>query len=129
MVVQRALQEFQTSYVLEHAMPEWTGRGLPVFNGGQHMSSCGVYAHFIHYVTVPLFLGERCLRASPQESATNGFFIAVFLRKDEDTTVTKYRSDTLSTQQHTMVHTYEHMIPKKGSKKGWRRKQKLPVTK
>ena len=42
MVVQRALQQFQSSFILEHAMPEWTGRGLPMFDGGQHISDCGV---------------------------------------------------------------------------------------
>ena len=35
MVVQKALEEFGTKYVLDFAMPEWEERGLAVFDGGQ----------------------------------------------------------------------------------------------
>ena len=34
MVVQKALEEFGTKYVLDYAMPEWAERGLAVFDGG-----------------------------------------------------------------------------------------------
>lgn len=32
-----------------------------------------------------LFTAEKCIRASPEEDYTNGFFVALFVRKDSET--------------------------------------------
>ncbi|XP_068715153.1 28S rRNA (cytosine-C(5))-methyltransferase-like [Montipora foliosa] len=58
-VVQAALKANSDSFTLEHCLPSWTHRGRAVFQGA-----------------------EKCIRASPTEDYTNGFFVALFVRKD-----------------------------------------------
>ncbi|XP_068715150.1 28S rRNA (cytosine-C(5))-methyltransferase-like isoform X2 [Montipora foliosa] len=58
-VVQAALKANSHSFTLEHCLPSWTHRGKAVFQGA-----------------------EKCIRASPTEDYTNGFFVALFVRKD-----------------------------------------------
>ncbi|XP_068759365.1 28S rRNA (cytosine-C(5))-methyltransferase-like isoform X1 [Montipora capricornis] len=57
-VVQAALKANSDSFTLEHCLPSWTHRGKAVFQGA-----------------------EKCIRASPTEDYTNGFFVALFVRK------------------------------------------------
>lgn len=83
-VVESVLQDFCSSFHLVHIMPEWENRGRPVFGGAEH-----------------------CIRAIPEKDQTNGFFVALFQRiQDEhiqssesdvgDTTqTTAYKSDRL----------------------------------
>ncbi|XP_068757928.1 28S rRNA (cytosine-C(5))-methyltransferase-like [Montipora capricornis] len=58
-VVQAALKANSDSFTLEHCLPSWTHRGKAVFQGA-----------------------EKCIRASPTEDYTNGFFVALFVRKE-----------------------------------------------
>ena len=37
------------------------------------------------YILLVLFTAEKCIRASPEEDYTNGFFVALFVRKDSET--------------------------------------------
>ena len=36
-------------------------------------------------IFIVLFTAEKCIRASPDEDYTNGFFVALFVRKDSET--------------------------------------------
>ena len=36
------------------------------------------------HILLVLFTAEKCIRASPEEDYTNGFFVALFLRKDNE---------------------------------------------
>ncbi|XP_067024171.1 28S rRNA (cytosine-C(5))-methyltransferase-like isoform X2 [Acropora muricata] len=57
-VVEAALKAKNDRFTLEHCLPSWTHRGKNVFQGA-----------------------EKCIRASPDEDNTNGFFVALFARK------------------------------------------------
>lgn len=35
MVIQKALQDIDSAFVLEHALPQWPERGLPLFEGSK----------------------------------------------------------------------------------------------
>ncbi|XP_006270289.1 28S rRNA (cytosine-C(5))-methyltransferase [Alligator mississippiensis] len=59
-VVRDVLQEYGAAFRLVNVLPSWPQRGLATFLGS-----------------------ECCLRASPEETLTNGFFIAVLERKPE----------------------------------------------
>ncbi|NXX29861.1 NSUN5 methyltransferase, partial [Nicator chloris] len=59
-VVQAVLQEWGSAFRLVTAFPSWPCRGLGAFSGA-----------------------ERCLRASPAETLTHGFFVAVLERCKE----------------------------------------------
>ncbi|NWR81017.1 NSUN5 methyltransferase, partial [Centropus unirufus] len=59
-VVQAVLQESGSAFRLVHAFPSWPCRGLPAFPGA-----------------------ECCLRASPADTLTQGFFTAVLERCEE----------------------------------------------
>ncbi|XP_059721606.1 28S rRNA (cytosine-C(5))-methyltransferase isoform X2 [Haemorhous mexicanus] len=56
-VVQAVLQEWGSAFRLVTAFPSWSCRGLAAFSGA-----------------------ESCLRASPEETLTHGFFVAVLER-------------------------------------------------
>lgn len=58
-VVCEALQQSSGVFRLAPALPSWPHRGLSTFPGAEH-----------------------CLRASPETTATGGFFIAVFERAE-----------------------------------------------
>ncbi|KAJ7347654.1 Putative 28S rRNA (cytosine-C(5))-methyltransferase [Desmophyllum pertusum] len=60
-VVEAALKANGDRYTLEHALPPWTHRGMAVFPGA-----------------------EKCIRASPDQDYTNGFFVALFVKKDSE---------------------------------------------
>ncbi|KAL9959862.1 hypothetical protein ACROYT_G033226 [Oculina patagonica] len=60
-VVQAALKANGDRYTLGHPLPSWTHRGIGVFPEA-----------------------EKCIRASPDEDFTNGFFVALFVRKDSE---------------------------------------------
>ncbi|XP_005986929.1 probable 28S rRNA (cytosine-C(5))-methyltransferase [Latimeria chalumnae] len=60
-VVEEMLKEHSRKFRLVNLLPSWPHRGLDTFCDG----SC-------------------CLRASPEETLTNGFFIALFERKSEE---------------------------------------------
>ncbi|XP_009463120.1 PREDICTED: putative methyltransferase NSUN5 [Nipponia nippon] len=59
-VVQAALQEWGSAFRLVNAFPSWPCRGLAAFPGA-----------------------ESCLRASPADTLTHGFFVAVLERRGE----------------------------------------------
>ncbi|XP_058710714.1 28S rRNA (cytosine-C(5))-methyltransferase isoform X3 [Poecile atricapillus] len=59
-VVQAVLQEWGSAFRLVNAFPSWPCRGLAAFSGA-----------------------ESCLRASPAETLTHGFFVAVLERCQE----------------------------------------------
>ncbi|KRX81262.1 putative methyltransferase NSUN5 [Trichinella sp. T6] len=58
-VVEEILKTFGDQFALEEALPGWTHRGLDTYE-----------------------FGSLCVRCSPEEDMTNGFFVAVFQRKD-----------------------------------------------
>lgn len=60
-VVEAALKANNDRFTLEHCLPSWTHRGKNVFQGA-----------------------EKCVRASPDEDSTNGFFVALFARKTSE---------------------------------------------
>ncbi|XP_058968002.2 28S rRNA (cytosine-C(5))-methyltransferase-like [Pocillopora verrucosa] len=61
-VVEAALNANRDRFSLEHALPSWTHRGMAVFPEA-----------------------ERCIRASPDQDFSNGFFVALFVRNDNET--------------------------------------------
>ncbi|KAK3705446.1 hypothetical protein QZH41_019899 [Actinostola sp. cb2023] len=70
-VVFQALKKYDGVFELTHIMDSWTNRGLPVFPGA-----------------------EKCIRATPDANKTNGFFVALFKRKDSDTSKTETIGET-----------------------------------
>ncbi|XP_066274764.1 28S rRNA (cytosine-C(5))-methyltransferase-like isoform X1 [Branchiostoma lanceolatum] len=59
-VVQAALQEYEGKYHLQHILPTWRHRGTNTFPQA-----------------------GRCVRASPEQDLTNGFFVALFEKNSE----------------------------------------------
>ncbi|XP_078699500.1 28S rRNA (cytosine-C(5))-methyltransferase-like [Branchiostoma floridae x Branchiostoma belcheri] len=59
-VVQAALQEYEGKYHLQHILPTWDHRGMDTFP-----QAC------------------RCVRASPEQDMTNGFFVALFEKSNK----------------------------------------------
>ncbi|KAI8520750.1 putative 28S rRNA (cytosine-C(5))-methyltransferase [Branchiostoma belcheri] len=67
-VVQAALQEYEGKYHLQHILPTWDHRGMDTFP-----QAC------------------RCVRASPEQDMTNGFFVALFEKCNKKVDVKKNR--------------------------------------
>mgnify|MGYP005994637989 CR=1 FL=1 len=61
-VVEAVLEEMGDEWELHHVQPRWKHRGLKSYA-----------------------VGEFCIRASPAEDQTNGFFVARFHRKRQGT--------------------------------------------
>ena len=47
--------------------------------------SIGATGILMWYIFLVPFTAEKCIRASPDEDYTNGFFVALFVRKDSET--------------------------------------------
>ncbi|XP_035687583.1 28S rRNA (cytosine-C(5))-methyltransferase-like isoform X2 [Branchiostoma floridae] len=75
-VVQAALQEYEGKYHLQHILPTWRHRGTDTFP----------QAH-------------RCIRASPEQDRTNGFFVALFEKNSERVDV-KVEQTTSQNTEH-----------------------------
>lgn len=63
-VVRDALKNIGHMFQIEHALPSWDRRG---------MDKCDETDNII---------GTHCVRADAKEDLTNGFFIALFVRRD-----------------------------------------------
>ncbi|TKR70688.1 hypothetical protein L596_022677 [Steinernema carpocapsae] len=59
-VIEEVVMDPECGFELEEALPSWKNRGLSKFE-----------------------FGEKCLRADPRTDLTNGFFVAVFVRKQQ----------------------------------------------
>ena len=68
-MVQAALRR-NNNFKLVGCMPQWKQRGLPIFEKGKQTHKDISWQLFLPVVA------SLCLRASPEENNTNGFFIA-----------------------------------------------------
>ena len=73
-VVEYVLEQMGENWELEKALPRWKHRGLRSYK-----------------------VGEFCIRASPSEDQTNGFFVARFHRKTTPGTSTTKKTTTEET--------------------------------
>ncbi|XP_031565177.1 probable 28S rRNA (cytosine-C(5))-methyltransferase, partial [Actinia tenebrosa] len=109
-VVKQALSKSQGEFELSPIMAAWTNRGLPVFPGA-----------------------ERCIRASPEVNQTNGFFVALFTRKEVDsehtngsvTNLDQVNVHTESCHNEEKISPLKRKMMKNSSKKN--KKQKLDM--
>ncbi|XP_074888471.1 28S rRNA (cytosine-C(5))-methyltransferase [Buteo buteo] len=96
-VVQAVLQEWGSAFRLVNAFPSWPCRGLAAFSGA-----------------------ESCLRASPADTLTHGFFVAVLERHGEGTAAPSSLPVAAENPQHG-----EGMEPRAAPKKRKRKKQRV----
>lgn len=69
-MVQAALRK-NNSFKLTGFMPQWKQRGLPIFEEGRY-----AYIHKDNIICQLSIVASLCLRASPEENNTMGFFVA-----------------------------------------------------
>ncbi|KAM9615537.1 28S rRNA (cytosine-C(5))-methyltransferase [Morphnus guianensis] len=99
-VVQAVLQEWGSAFRLVNAFPSWPCRGLAAFSRA-----------------------ESCLRASPAETLTHGFFVAVLERQGEGTAAPSYLPAAAEENPQHGERTEPRAAPKKRKRKKQRVKE------
>ena len=120
----KCLENFRKKFELKKALPDWPYRGHPLFPEGiyslvQSRNENAIFSTHIFFICVTKYvfyacyfysnnsnfislLASKCVRASPKEGSTSGFFLALFEARNS--------KETLETARQCKGNKTEHHI-------------------